>query len=210
MKQNTFYWKFFGGSIKKSLNKRLSPPLTKEIMNSGKKEYCLLIDHAPELGKGNPFSLNMYFACVFIGVWLGSNKALSPDTMADIMTECLIKLKPFFGLINLNKPRHAKLVQYHMAEKYMKWCDKHAKDYPSTWQMTGKPDKRRGVYYELHSCPICALCKQEGILEIMPPLCALDTLMFSMMHGKLIRHNMIAAGGEMCDYWVIGDEENAE
>ena len=98
MKQNAFYWNFFRGSIKKSLNERLSPPLTKEIMNSGKKEYCLLIDHAPELGKGNPFSLNMYFACVFIGVWLGSDKVLSPGTMADIMTECLIRLKPFFGI----------------------------------------------------------------------------------------------------------------
>jgi len=210
VKQNTFYWNFFGGSIKKSLNKRLSPPLTKAVMNNGEKEYRLLIDRAPELGKGNPFSLNMYFACVFIGVWLGSGKALSPETMADIMTECLLRLKPFFGLINLNKPRHAKLVQYHMAEKYMKWCDKHAKDYPLTWEMTGNTENRRGVYYELHSCPICALCKQEGILEIMPSLCQLDTLMFSMMHGKLIRNQMIAAGGEMCDYWVIGDEENAE
>ena len=210
MKQNTFYWKFFGGSIKKSLNKRLSPPLTKAVMNNGEKEYRLLIERAPELGKGNPFSLNMYFACVFIGVWRGSGKALSPETMADIMTECLIRLKPFFGLINLNKPRHAKLVQYHMAEKYMKWCDKHATDYPSTWEMTGNTENRRGIYYELHSCPICALCKQEGILEIMSSLCQLDTLMFSMMHGKLIRNQMIAAGGEMCDYWVIGDEENAE
>ena len=37
---------------------------------------------------------------------------------------------------------------------------------------------------------------------------AFYTLMFSMMHGKLIRKNMIAAGGEMCDYWIVGDAHN--
>ena len=210
MKYKAIYWSFFKGGIRKSLNKRLEPEKTKEIMKNGKEKYRLLIKQAPELGKGNPFSVNMYFACIFIGIWLGSNKTLSLDTMADIMSETLLNLKSFFGIINLNKPRHSKIVQYQMAEKYMKWCDKHAEKYPSTWKMTGNTENRRGVYYELHSCPICALCKQEGISEIMPSLCKLDTLMFAMMRGKLIRNQMIAAGGSMCDYWVIGDEENAE
>ena len=208
MKDNALYWIFFKGSIKKSLRRRMEAERADEILKNGREQYHSLIARAAELGKGNPFSVNMYFACIFIGVWLRSEKSLSPDTMADIMRESLLRLKPFFGMVNLNKPRHVNMVQYQMADKYMKWCNKHAKDYPSTWRMTGKTDDRRGVYYELHSCPICELCRQEGILEIMPSLCELDTLMFAMMHGKLIRHHMIAAGGEMCDYWIIGDEDH--
>lgn len=196
--------------MKKSVTKRLGKEKAKQIMTDGKKEYRGLIERAPDLGNGNPFALNMYFACVFIGLWLGSDKELSPETMAAIMAESLEKVRPIFGLINLNKPLHSKLVQSQMADKYLKWYEKHGKEYPATWEIKGNTENKHGVYYELRNCPICALCKKEGIPEIMPPLCALDTLMFSMMHGRLIRKQMIAEGGEMCDYFIVGDKENEQ
>ena len=209
MKYKAFYWNFFSHTMKRCVKKRTDTARAKEIMSRGKREYRSIIERAPDLGRGNPFALNMYFACVFIGLWLGTDKKFTPEDMAEIMAECLKTVKPLFNLINLNKPSHARLVQSQMADKYLKWYEKRGKDYP-TWEMTGKTDDREGVYYELHTCPICALCSKEGIPEIMPPLCALDTLMFSMMHGRLIRNNMIAAGGEMCDYWIIGDDYNEQ
>ena len=196
--------------MRKSVIKRLGKDRAKQIMANGKKEYRAIIERAPELGSSNPFALNTYFACVFIGLWLGSDKELSPETMGEIMAESLKTVKPLFGLINLNRPSHAKLVQSQMADKYLKWYEKYGKEYPTTWEMKGNTENRRGVYYELRNCPICALCNKEGIPEIMPPMCALDTLMFSMMHGTLLRNQMIASGGEMCDYWVVGDKENTE
>lgn len=210
MKYKAFYWNFFSHTMRKCVKKRTDTARTEKIMSRGRREYRSLIERAPELGDSNPFALNMYFACVFIGLWLGSDKELAPDTMAEIMAESLNTVKPLFGLINLNRPSHAKLVQSQMADKYLKWYEKHGREYPTTWEMKGNTENRRGVYYELRNCPICALCEKEGIPEIMPPLCALDTLMFSMMHGKLIRNQMIASGGEMCDYWIIGDEENEQ
>ena len=210
MKYKSFYWNFFSPTMRKSVEKRTDRESTKEIMSRGKREYRSLIRRAPDLGKGNPFALNMYFACVFIGLWLGSGKELSPETMGEIMEENLKTVKPLFGLINLNRPSHARLVQSQMADKYLKWYEKHGREYPTTWEMKGNTENRRGVYYELRNCPICALCSKEGIPEIMPPMCALDTLMFSMMHGRLIRNQMIASGGEMCDYWIIGDKENEQ
>ena len=210
MKYKSFYWNFFSIPMKKSVTKRIGKDRAKQIMVNGKKEYRAIIECAPELGSSNPFALNMYFACVFIGLWLGTGKELSPETMGEIMAESLKTVKPLFGLINLNRPSHAKLVQSQMADKYLKWYDKHGKEYPTTWEMKGNAENRHGVYYELRNCPICALCNKEGIPEIMPPMCALDTLMFSMMHGKLIRNQMIASGGEMCDYWIIGDGENEQ
>lgn len=193
--------------IKKQVSLKTGKKRTAEIMKNGKREYKRLVGEADELGRGNPFGLNAYFAYVFVGVYLGAEGELSPDDIKDIMRETLLTLKPLFGMINLNTRLGVKTADEMYVRKYLRWCKKHGRDYPHTWKMTAPPKiKGKTLRYRLHSCPICELCERQGIAEIMPPLCELDELMFAMMHGRLIRRHTISSGGGMCDYTVIGDK----
>ena len=207
MKYKYFYWNIFRRCLKKSVSIRLGPKRAKQVLMAGKIQYRRLCHEAPDLGKGNPYALNAYFAYVFIGVWLGANKELSPKTMAEIMGESLQLVKPLFKVINFNKPISVKFAKKVLFGDYLKWYKKNGKKYPNTWIPKGNLENREGLYYELHSCPICEFCRAQGISEIMPPLCEMDNMMFSMMRGKLTRRQTIASGGSMCDYWVVGDNE---
>lgn len=208
MKYKSFYWNFFKPCLKKSVAKRLGDERAKQVLMKGKSEYRRLCEEAPDIGKGNPYALNAYFAYVYIGLWLGADGELTSDTMAEIMGESLEFVSPLFKIINFNKPSGVRLAREILFGDYLKWYNKHGKDYPDTWIPVGDSENRAGLYYELHSCPICKFCKSQGISEIMPPLCEMDNMMFKMMHGKLTRHQTIASGGSMCDYWVVGDKEN--
>lgn len=110
-------------------------------------------------------------------------------------------------MINFNKPSGVRFARKTLFGNYLKWYNKHGKDYPDTWIFVGDDENHDGLYYELHSCPICKFCESQGIPEIMPPLCKMDNMMFRMVRGKLKRYQMIAPGGSMCDCLVVGDEE---
>ncbi len=36
-------------------------------------------------------------------------------------------------------------------------------------------------------------------------MCDVDYLTAGLMHAKLIREHTLASGGEVCDYWFVGD-----
>ena len=65
MKYRGFYWALFAPLIKKSINERFNESLAEQSIQKGKKEYRRLLEHADELGKGNPMASNAYFAYVF-------------------------------------------------------------------------------------------------------------------------------------------------
>ena len=205
MKYNGFYWAFFHGAIQKSVSARLGPSQAKAVMARGKGEYRRVVDAAPDLGRGNPLGLNAYFAYVYVGVWLGARGALSPGEMGKIMGESLSGLRWLFGLIDFNRPSGVRLAKKLFMTDYLKWRGGPGAAVAASWGMAGGEEPRPGLYYELTSCPICAHCQALGIPEIMPPLCEMDELMFSMMHGRLTRRQTIAGGGSKCDYWVVGD-----
>lgn len=46
----------------------------------------------------------------------------------------------------------------------------------------------------------------KDVLAKMKPLCELDAVMFAYQHGILHRGHTIASGGELCDYWIVGDK----
>lgn len=63
-----------------------------------------------------------------------------------------------------------------------------------------------GSFYYFTRCPICEFCRREGIMKIMPSLCATDEIMFKLQHGVLHREHTLANGDCECDYWVVGDK----
>lgn len=206
MKYKGIYWVVLSSKIKKSLIKRFGIEVANKAIKNGKGEYRKLLQLADDLGKGNPMASNAYFAYVFVGVWLGSNKTISPKDMSEVMKDVLYKMKPFFRLNNLNTKRGS-TKWYRTMKKYEKWCDGKLDKFPTTWEVKFDENLHKdGSYYYFTRCPICSFCNRIGIPEIMPYLCQTDELMFKLQHGKLYRKCTLAAGDSMCDYWVYGDK----
>ena len=51
-------------------------------------------------------------------------------------------------------------------------------------------------------CGLCALGRQEGLFQLVPYLCALDTLSINWMGGALYRTKTLATGGDCCDFYI--------
>ena len=205
MKQNGFYWTLFAPMIKSSIKARFGNEMAVKAIKNGKKQYRTLVEEAPDIGSGNPMASNAYFAYVFVGAWLGTDKKLTPDDMALVMTDVLTKVKPFFGMTNLNKTPDK---WYKDMKKYEKWYDAgNGEKYPTTWKVHFDENKHRdGSFYYFSVCPICSYLTSRGLGEIMKPLCETDKVMFAYQHGRLYRDYTIASGGEICDYWAVGDK----
>ena len=112
-------------------------------------------------------------------------------------------MKAYFRLTDLNRDEKK---WYREMKKYEAWYRKRGAEYPATWQVHFDESlHKNGSYYYFSRCPICEFCEREGIGELMPALCATDEVMFRLQRGVLYRKNTIAAGGGVCDYWIVGD-----
>ena len=206
MKYKGYYWWVLTPMIKNSVEKHCGKELAARSIREGKAEFKALLQKADDLGPGNPMECNAYFAYVFGAVWLGSEKKISPQEMGKIMEDVIVKMRPFFGLINLNTKKGSKY-WYHSMKKYQSWYEKKGKAYPETWRVQFDETLHKdGSYYCFTSCPVCAFLQREGMGEILETLCDTDWLMFKMQHGVLHRECTLARGQHMCDYWVVGDQ----
>ena len=206
MKYVGAYWTVFAPLMKKSIKKRFNKEMAGQAIRHGKDEYRRLLSHADDLGPGNPMAQNAYFAYVFAAAWLGSEKRITPDEMAFVMTDVLESrlLRTIFGMTDLNKT--PKKWERDM-RKYEAWYKAHGKGYPVNWVVHfDETLHQEGSYYYFTRCPICEFCQREGISELMPALCSTDEVMFRLQHGKLHREHTIANGDDVCDYWIVGDQ----
>ena len=206
MRYRGIYWSLFAPMIRKNIRKRYGREMAERSVRNGKRAYKNLLSHADDPGPGNPLATNAYFAYVFAAVWLGSGREIPPEGMGEIMTDVLTSplLRFYFGLTDLNRDDKK---WYREMKKYEAWYRKHGREYPANWEVHFDENLHRdGTYYYFTRCPICEFCNREGIGELMPYLCATDWVMFQLQHGVLRREHTIADGGEMCDYWVVGDK----
>ena len=206
MKYRGIYWRLFAPVMYGSIRKRYGREMAKQAVRNGRRKYRELLSRADDLGPGNPLAMNAYFAYVFAAAWLGSEKEIPPEGMAEVMTDVLTfpLVKAYFRMTDLNRDGKK---WYRMMKKYETWLHRHGKDYPVRWEIRFDENRHRdGSYYYFTRCPICEFCKREGIGELMPALCGTDHVMFQLQHGVLHREHTIAAGDAVCDYWIVGDK----
>ena len=92
--------------IKNSIKKRFGAGLADQAIHRGKAEYRTLVAEAPELGRGNPMASNAYFAYVFVGAWLGTEKKLTPEDMGLVMTDVLKRVRYYVIIKYVQKFRN--------------------------------------------------------------------------------------------------------
>jgi len=103
MKYKGIYWALFAPMMKKSITNRFNKDLAEMSIREGKRAYRDLLSRADDLGPGNPMAANAYFAYVFAAAWLGSGKRISPDDMANVMTDVLESNRSFAQLYGVRR-----------------------------------------------------------------------------------------------------------
>lgn len=209
MKYNGFYFFLFRGTMKKVLAEHYGKAFARDTMKHARSVYKKLVAGADDIGDDNPMAYNELFALAFVAPYLASGKQITPEIAQEMMRRSLYHVKFYFGMVNLNTPR-GKLANQKSILKYVKWyTPEREKQYPGSFKVDfeGKPYEG-ACYYRITRCPICAYCKKLGVEELMPLFCELDEVMIALQHGVLHRRQTLASGGDCCDYWITGDQEN--
>ena len=192
--------------IKRSLAARFSRAETAELIRKSGEEYRDMLNRIDDIGKDNPMASNVYECLLFLAVWKAADGRISVDCLREITREVmgfpLLKAAGLFananrsGLIKLEKKMHANA----------EWLEQHSRYKASSWDFNfDKTKHSEGFYYHFTKCPLNDFARKEGYLEVLPVMCEIDFLSAELMHARLIREQTLASGGEMCDYWFVGD-----
>lgn len=207
MKYNAFIFKVLSSRLEKYLSEYYDKSELKEWVTKAKPIYKELLFDMRDVSDQDPMGNNITTSFVVIALWLASDRKITPENMSKAFEKTVDMkiLHWIFGHIDMNTEKGIRTFG-NMMHKNAKWAQEHP-EYPNTWRFRFNESLHKdGFYYNFTYCPIAAFCKKHGYEEINPVLCNIDFITMSMMHSVLHRDHTIAAGGEICDYWTVGDE----
>ena len=202
------YWKMLMPFIKRNLTKRYGKIYTKNLIAKTDKEYREMLCRADDIGADNPMASNTYECLVFLALWKAADGRISVDDLRklthDILSMPVLKLMGLY--VNGNKKSGVKRFR-SMMERDAAWLDEHPQYKNVSWDFNFDETKHQdGFYYHFTQCPLNTFARKEGYLEVLPVMCDIDHLTAKLMHFKLHRQHTLASGGEVCDYWFVGDK----
>ena len=208
MKYTDKYWKMLIPFIRKNLTRRYGKDYTKNLIKKTDKEYREMLQRADDIGADNPMASNTYECLVFLALWKAAEGKISVEDLRqltrDILSMPVLKLMGLY--INGNKDSGVKRFRA-MMEKDADWLEKHPQYKNVSWDFNFDETKHQdGFYYHFTQCPLNTFARKEGYLEVLPVMCEIDYLTARLMHFKLHRQQTLASGGEICDYWFVGDK----
>lgn len=201
------YWKMLVPMIKKSLVKRFGKDETAKLLAKTDEIYRDMLNRANDIGKDNPMASNMYECLIFLALWKAADGKISVEELREITHEMLTApaFKAMGLIINANKPSGMKRIG-NMMKKNSQWLEEHPKYKKFSWDFNFDETKHsEGFYYHFTKCTLNDFARKEGYLDVLPVMCDIDYLTAGLMHAKLIREHTLASGGEVCDYWFVGD-----
>lgn len=202
------YWKMLIPCMKKGLNKRYGKEYTRDLIKKTDAEYRDMLQRADDVGADNPMASNMYECLLFLALWKAADGKISVDDLREISVEVMsMPILKVIGLfVNGNKPSGIKHLK-SMMEKDAAWLETHPQYKDVSWDFNFDETKHRdGFYYHFTQCPLNTFARREGYLDVLPVMCDIDYLSAKLMHFKLNRKYTLASGGEVCDYWFVGDK----
>lgn len=207
MEYTNKYWKMIIPIVKKGLVRRFGKEETASLLQKADAIYRDMINRADDIGKDNPMSSNMYEGLIFFAIWEAADGKISIDDLREITHEVMgFPLMKAVGIfMNANKSGLARLEK--KMHKNAEWLEVHPQYKGVSWDFNfDKTKHSEGFYYHFTRCPLNDFARREGYLEVLPVMCEIDLISASLMHAKLIRRQTLASGGEMCDYWFVGDK----
>lgn len=207
MEYTNKYWKMIIPIVKKGLVRRFGKEETASLLQKADAIYRDMLNRADDIGKDNPMSSNMYEGLIFFAIWEVADGKISIDDLREITHEVMgFPLMKAVGIfVNANKSGLARLEK--KMHKNAEWLEVHPQYKGVSWDFNfDKTKHSEGFYYHSTRCPLNDFARREGYLEVLPVMCEIDLISASLMHAKLIRRQTLASGGEMCDYWFVGDK----
>lgn len=207
MEYSNKYWKMIIPIVKKGLVRRFGKEETASLLQKADAIYRDMLNRADDIGKDNPMSSNMYEGLIFFAIWEAADGKISIDDLREITHEVMgFPLMKAVGIfVNANKSGLARLEK--KMHKNAEWLEVHPQYKGVSWDFNfDKTKHSEGFYYHFTRCPLNDFARREGYLEVLPVMCEIDLISASLMHAKLIRRQTLASGGEMCDYWFVGDK----
>lgn len=182
MEYTSKYWNMLTPLIKKSLLKRYGKEETAELLRKTNQIYRDMLRRADDIGKDNPM------------------RTISEEMMSFPF------LKAMGLMINANKKSGMARIA-KMMHKDAAWLEAHPQYKAYSWDFHFDETKHQdGFYYHFTQCPLNTFARKEGYLEVLPIMCDIDYKTAALMHAKLYRDHTLAGGGEVCDYWFVGDK----
>lgn len=207
MEYTNKYWKMIIPIVKKGLVRRFGKEETASLLQKADAIYRDMLNRADDIGKDNPMSSNMYEGLIFFAIWEAADGKISINDLREITHEVMgFPLMKAVGIfVNANKSGLARLEK--KMHKNAEWLEVHPQYKGVSWDFNfDKTKHSEGFYYHFTRCPLNDFARREGYLEVLPVMCEIDLISASLMHAKLIRRQTLASGGEMCDYWFVGDK----
>lgn len=207
MEYTNKYWKMIIPIVKKGLVRRFGKEETASLLQKADAIYRDMLNRADDIGKDNPMSSNLYEGLIFFAIWEAADGKISIDDLREITHEVMgFPLMKAVGIfVNANKSGLARLEK--RMHKNAEWLEVHPQYKGVSWDFNfDKTKHSEGFYYHFTRCPLNDFARREGYLEVLPVMCEIDLISASLMHAKLIRRQTLASGGEMCDYWFVGDK----
>lgn len=207
MEYTNKYWKMIIPIVKKGLVRRFGKEETASLLQKADAIYRDMLNRADDIGKDNPMSSNLYEGLIFFAIWEAADGKISIDNLREITHEVMgFPLMKAVGIfVNANKSGLARLEK--RMHKNAEWLEVHPQYKGVSWDFNfDKTKHSEGFYYHFTRCPLNDFARREGYLEVLPVMCEIDLISASLMHAKLIRRQTLASGGEMCDYWFVGDK----
>ncbi|MEG0295887.1 MAG: L-2-amino-thiazoline-4-carboxylic acid hydrolase [Clostridium sp.] len=190
------------GVIKEQLQLYFDKDSVKTIIKKVNEEYKAVIKRAPDIGgKENIFIDIMYLGSYVIALY---------KNMKDKVTieQFNVMIKNGIENCDLLKKKMKKIdissVEYNeKLEIAEKWSESNKEKYPTNWILKLPKDvKSDGIYFEFNRCALCALCKSEGVLELIPSLCEIEYIVLNMANCTLTRRKTLGGGDACCNFWI--------
>lgn len=203
------YWKILTMVSKGWLRRRYGKAYTRELLIKAHSEYREYLERADDIGgTANPMAKNTYMCLVFIALWKAADGRISEQDLRDLTTS--VMSIPILGLMyrsmNMNTPAGLRRVSDGL-HRSAQWLHEHPEYQDLSWDFHFDETLHKdGLYYHFSQCPLNTIARKEGFLEILPVMCDVDHLTARLMHATLHREQTLATGGEICDYWFVGDQ----
>ena len=176
--------------MRRAIANRCGRDLAHSCARGARPIYRDLLAKAPDTGRDNPMEHNIYMAIALFSMQLASAGRLSVEDFAACAQDMMeLPLMRLMGVgRDFNDPRT--LAKYDKTFREYHFDDRH----------------RDGVFYYYTRCPINDFCRANGLLDLLPAMCAIDYPMCRLEHGVLRRQHTLAEGGPRCDFWIVGDK----
>lgn len=201
------YFNVIAPVLRRIIRKRYGYDLAKRAYDGARPIYRDLLSAAPPIGGENPMAKNLYEACVFFALYRAAGGELTPDMLRVVVDDLFsMRVMKLVGVAaNLNRKKDVATFNARLRNN-ARWVREHPEVEPYTWDFNfGDTAGDTQVNYYFTRCPINDLCREQGLMDVLPIMCDIDHTTARLAHGHLVRHHTLATDGPVCDYLIRGD-----